>query len=169
VGRFKYCQEHLGIMAQKVSKDTPIAEITLRKYERPDGIEGRELVKKLCLSVGLLQPGDSRDVIVDILHVLLDAQKKKLLLNSEEIRYEVTKNRKRRKLPMLGIASSNVRRQLLRLRDIFIVEKVANQYRINENETLENIFKEKIKRYYLTSITERVEDYVKAISQMQKK
>ena len=76
---------------------------------------------------------------VDILHVLLDAQKKKLLLNSEEIRYEVTKNRKRRKLPMLGIASSNIRRQLLRLRDIFIVEKVANQYRINENETKSEI------------------------------
>jgi len=48
----------------KVSIDTPLAEITLRKYESPKGLEKRELVRKLCLSLGLLQPGDSRDVVV---------------------------------------------------------------------------------------------------------
>ncbi len=146
-------------MAKTISKDTALAEITLRKYEKPNGIKGRELVRKLCLSTGLLQPGDSRDVIVDILHVLLDSQKKKKLLNSEEIRYEVTKNRKKRKLAMLGIASSNIRRQLLRLRDLFIVEKVANNYRINENASLEEIFTDKIEKYYLASIKERVKEY----------
>tara|TARA_Y100000310_G_C20648970_1_gene798283 strand:- start:1527 stop:1994 length:468 start_codon:yes stop_codon:yes gene_type:complete len=146
-------------MPKIVSKDTALAEITLRKYERPEGLDGRELVRKLLLSIGLLQPGDSRDVIVDILHIMLIAQKKKQMLNSEEIRYEVTKDRKKRKLPMLGIASSNVRRQLLRLRDAQIVEKVANQYRINENETLERIFDEKIERYYLASVKDRVKEY----------
>ena len=48
-----------------ISRDTPLAEITLRRYEKPT-TEGRDLVRKLCLSVGLLQPGDSRDVIVDV-------------------------------------------------------------------------------------------------------
>ena len=42
----------------------PLAEITLRKYESPYELGRRELVKKICLSLGLLQPGDSRDVIV---------------------------------------------------------------------------------------------------------
>ena len=55
----------------------PLAEITLRKYEKPYNLEGRELIKKVCLSLGLLQPGDSRDVIVDVLQVILDAKKEK--------------------------------------------------------------------------------------------
>ncbi|MBT3304389.1 hypothetical protein HN592_03485 [Candidatus Woesearchaeota archaeon] len=152
-------------MATTISRDTPLAEITLRKYEKPGKLDQRELVRKLCLSTGLLQPGDSRDVVVDILHVLVAMQKQKKMLNSEEIRYEVTKNRKRRKLPMLGIASSNVRRQLLRLRDMFLVEKVANNYRINENASLKDIFTEKIEKYYLTSIKDRVKEYFQALDE----
>ena len=156
-------------MVQTISKDTALAEITLRKYEKPQGLESRELVRKLCLSTGLLQPGDSRDVIVDILHVLLDAQKGNKLLNSEEIRYEVTKNRKRRRLAMLGIASSNIRRQLLRLRDMFLIEKVANNYRINENASLDEIFSDKIEKYYLASIKERVKEYYQELALQYKK
>ena len=53
-----------------ISRDVPLSELTLRKYEKPD-FKGRNLIRKLCLSLGLLQPGDSRDVIVDILNVLL--------------------------------------------------------------------------------------------------
>ena len=45
-------------------KYRPFSELTLRKYEKPFRSSGRELVKKLCLSIGLLQPGDGRDVIV---------------------------------------------------------------------------------------------------------
>ena len=58
-------------------KDIPLSEITLRKYEKPVGLEKRELVRKICLSLGLLQLGDSRDIIVDILIVLIDANKNK--------------------------------------------------------------------------------------------
>ena len=46
-----------------ISKEIPLAEITLRRYEKPSNLSERELVRKLCLSVGLLQPGDSRDII----------------------------------------------------------------------------------------------------------
>ena len=60
-----------------IAKDIPLAEITLRRYEKPAELTERELVRKLCLSLGLLQPGDSRDIIVDILHTLLSAKKKK--------------------------------------------------------------------------------------------
>jgi hypothetical protein len=58
-----------------VSKDIPLSEITLRRYEKPTH-KGRDLVKRLCLSSGLLQPGDSRDVVVDVLHVLLKERRK---------------------------------------------------------------------------------------------
>jgi len=114
-----------------ISRDTALAEITLRKYEKPFDLSHRELVRKLCLSTGLLHPGDSRDIIVDILYVLLKAKKEKKELSSEEIKSLVVDSRNESNLALAGIASSNIRRQLKRLRDLFLVEKVKNKYRIN--------------------------------------
>ncbi|MFH0700918.1 MAG: hypothetical protein V2A62_00610, partial [Candidatus Woesearchaeota archaeon] len=68
----------------KISRDTPLVELTLRRYEKPS-VSGRELVRKFCLSMGLLQPGDSRDVMVDVLYVLLQAKGRKEELHSEEV------------------------------------------------------------------------------------
>ena len=144
----------------KIAIDRSLAEITLRKYEKPDSLKDRELVRKLCLSVGLLQPGDSRDIIVDILSVILKAPGP---LTSIEVEQQVIEFRKTHNLQLLGIASSNIRRQLLRLRELFIVEKVKNSYIINENTKLLDIFNEKIEKYYLNSIVERVRDYVMEI------
>lgn len=144
----------------KIAIDRSLAEITLRKYEKPDTLKDRELVRKLCLSVGLLQPGDSRDIIVDILYILL---KSKDPLTSLEVEEQVIDFRKHHNLQLLGIASSNIRRQLLRLRELFIVEKVKNSYIINENTKLQEIFAEKIEKYYLNSIVERVKEYVTEI------
>lgn len=145
-------------MAKKIiSKDTPLAEITLRKYERPANLSDREMIRKLCLSVGLLQPGDSRDVIVDILMVMLKNKKKEL--SSVDVGKLVIESRKKYKVPVLGVAPSNIRRQLKRLRDLFLIEKVANNYRINENDSLPEIFEEKIEKYYLQSILNRVKEY----------
>jgi len=143
-----------------VSRDTPLAEITLRKYEKPSEMPKRDLVKKLCLSIGLLQPGDSRDVIVDIFHVLLE---NKIELDSDSIQKLVIDYRKKSKLELNGIAHSNIRRQLKRLRDLFLVEKIKNTYRISEQETLHSIFEQKIKKYYIDSIMTRVEDYFKVL------
>ncbi|MCK4522173.1 MAG: hypothetical protein KAU20_06370 [Nanoarchaeota archaeon] len=143
-----------------ISKDSPLAEITLRKYEKPSNMQGRELVRKLCLSIGLLQPGDSRDVIVDILYVIVKNKKE---LASSDIEKQVIELRKKNKLPMTGIAGSNIRRQLKRLRDLFIIEKVANNYRITENASLQEIFEEKIEKYYLKSIVDRVKEYFDAV------
>ena len=145
---------------QTVSKDIPLSEITLRRYERPYNMSKRELVRKLCLSVGLLQPGDSRDVVVDILAVMLQNKKE---LSSEEIKKLTVSFRKKNKLPLKGIADSNVRRQLKRLRELFLVEKVKNNYRIHEKDKLSNIFEEKIEKFYLRNITDRVREYFNAI------
>ena len=147
---------------RNVCKEIPLAEITLRKYERPSDLSKRDLIRKLCLSLGLLQPGDSRDVIVDILNVLLKAKKE---LSSEDIEKLVIEERKKHKLPLLGIASSNIRRQLKRLRDLFLIEKIKNNYRITENAKLEEIFGEKIEKFLLSSISERVRGYCKKIDE----
>ena len=149
-------------MPKTIAKDTALSEITLRRYEKPENFKGRDLIRKLCLSLGLLQPGDSRDVIVDILSVILKAKKE---LPSEEIEKLVIEQRKKHKLPLLGIAPSNIRRQLKRLRDLFIIEKVANNYRINENAKLEELFEEKIEKFLIPSITSRIKEYAKRIDE----
>ena len=141
-------------------KDLSLSEITLRKYEKPHQLSNRELIKKTCLSLGLLQPADSRDIVVDILLVLFEASKEKKELNLEEIKTQAIEARKKASLELKGIADSNIRRQLKRLRDLFIVEKIANNYRISEFESLSRIFEEKIQNFYLASIIERIKEYL---------
>ncbi len=142
----------------RISKDTPLSEITLRKYEKPDLFSDRELIKKICLSIGLLQPGDSRDVIVDILYILISTREN---LTSEEITQMVIELRQEKNLPMIGIAPSNIRRQIKRLRDIQLVEKIVNSYRITEDAKLEELFEERIKKYFIEPITQRIKEYFK--------
>ena len=149
-----------------ISKDIPLSEITLRRYEKPANLSDRELVRKLCLSVGLLQPGDSRDVIVDILSVLIKAKKGQKNLTSDEICSLVIEDRKNMKLPMLGIASSNIRRQLKRLKDILLIEKRLNAYRIVEHSNLSEIFEEKIEKMLVPSINARIKEYLKKIDEL---
>ena len=146
----------------KISIDTPLAELTLRRYEKPI-MEDRDLVRRLCLSIGLLQPGDSRDVIVDVFYVLLKARQRKEELHSEEIKNYVIDQRKNRNLPMLGVASSNIRRQLKRMKDLHLIETNANLYRITEFSELGEIFEEKIQNFILNSVLNRVKEYVSKI------
>jgi predicted transcriptional regulator len=106
-----------------------------------------------------LQPGDSRDIIVDILQVLINASKSKQMLSSEQIEKQVIEARKNNSTPLTGTASSNIRRQLKRLRDIFLIEKIKNEYRLTEFSDIRTIFEEKILKYYLSSISERIYEY----------
>ena len=150
-------------LGRTIAKDTPLAEITLRKYEKPATFEGRELVRKLCLTLGLLQPGDSRDVVVDVLHVMLVH---KGPLSSKEVEELVIKNREEHNVPLLGIAPSNIRRQLLRCRELFLIEKVKATYRITENSLFSDIFGEKLESYYINSIVDRVKEYMERVDQL---
>ena len=77
---------------------------------------------------------------------LLESKKE---ISSEEIVSGVINLRKNAKLPMQGIAPSNIRRQIKRLRDIYIAEKSGNNYRISENENLAVIFEEKLNRKFI--------------------
>ncbi|MBI5392955.1 hypothetical protein HZA96_03720 [Candidatus Woesearchaeota archaeon] len=148
---------------KKVLRDTPLMEITLRRYERPDKSNPRELVKKFCLSIGLLQPGDSRDIIVDILYVLLRAKQEKKLMDSEQVKDAVIALRKEFNLQLLGVASSNVRRQIKRLRDVLLVEKIKNDYRIIEFSHLSEIYQQKFEQLLLPTIVSRIKEYMKEV------
>ena len=154
------------VKQKTISKDIPLAEITLRRYEKPANLSERELVRKLCLSIGLLQPGDSRDVVVDVFNVLIKAKKEKKNWTSDEICSLVIEERKKSKLPMLGIASSNIRRQLRRLKDLLLIEKRLNAYRIVEHDNLNQIFEEKIEKFLLPTINSRVKEYLKKIDEL---
>jgi len=143
-----------------ISKDTPIAEITLRKYEKPDNLSERELIRKLCLSIGLLQPGDSRDIIVDILYVLIREGKE---LSFSEIEKFVKEEREKANLSLKGTSQPNIRRQLRRLKEMFIIEAKGNKYKLAEGLSLYEIFSEKIKKFYIEPILERVEEYFKRV------
>ncbi|MDP2909404.1 MAG: hypothetical protein Q8N77_06390 [Nanoarchaeota archaeon] len=146
-----------------IAKDVPLSELTLRRYEKPYEMPKRELIRRLCLSIGLLQPGDSRDVIVDVLYVMLESRSKKEFLDSEKIQKEVIDLRKENKLQLKGIAPSNIRRQLKRLKDLYLIESVNNEYRITEFSELEEIFSERIEKFMLPNILDRVKEYFKAV------
>ena len=143
------------MVKNNTSKSIPLAEITLRKYEKPYEMPMRDLVKKICLSVGLLQPGDSRDVVVDVLGVLL----KEGEIVAEEVKGKVVGFRQKHKLSMKGIAESNIRRQLKRLKDLFLIEKSGDSYRVTEGEKLLHLFETKIEQFYLKNIVDRVREY----------
>ena len=148
-------------MPKTISRDFPLSELTLRRYERPSSaqLSERDAARKFCLSLGLLQPGDSRDVITDVLLVLLRARKKKVMLNAAQIRKQTIALRRKAKQPLKGIAHSNIRRQLKRLRDVYFVEKIKNNYRITEFQNITALLDEKIEQFYLPNILKRVKEY----------
>lgn len=151
---------------RKISSETPLFELTLRKYEKPQTKKERELVKRLCLSFGVLQPGDSRDVIVDVLHVLLKSKKNRQLLSIEDIEKKVIMNRKLHKIPLQGIAPSNIRRQIKRLRNLMVVEKLKSRYRISEFMGFSEIFDDKIEKFLLQGVVQRVKEYLSAADEL---
>lgn len=158
-------QENKSGRKKKKSIELPIAEITLRKYEKLHSdtrVDRRNIIRKICLSLGLLQPGDSRDIIVDIFKAIIDSNK---ALTTKEIMDKVIKQRKKLNLQPIGLTYPNVCRQLRRLKQIMLIDVRADKYRLNENDTLKNIFNEKIVKYYLTSIQDRINDYLELLDE----
>ena len=149
-------------------KDLPLTEITLRKYEKPNNLEKRELFRKICLSLGLLQLGDSRDIIVDILMILTEANKNKERLNGEEIRKRVEESRKKYSLDLKGLAESNIRRQLKRLRDAMIIDKSENKYYLIEHSSLKEIFERNIEKFVIPPIIERIKEFLNELEKEEK-
>jgi hypothetical protein len=113
----------------------------------------------------LLQPGDGRDVVVDVFHTLLHADK---ALTSEDVERLVKEHRTTHNLPHKGVTSSNIRRQIKRLRDIYLIDKLGTTYRLSENANLADIFTERLQDFYLRTIVDRVKDYCHAVDKARK-
>ena len=144
-------------------KELPLAEITLRRYEKPYESSDRDLMRKVCLSLGLLQPGDSRDILVDIMLVLEESRKNKFWLSSFEIRDKVDLMRKKHSLENKGLAESNIRRQLKRLRDVMIIDKKENKYRLSEFSPISEIFEAKIEKFLIPQTIGRIKEYLQKL------
>ena len=141
------------VMQRKVSRDIPLSEITLRKFEKPYGDE-EEIIRKFCISIGLLQPADSRDLIVTILSELLNARKRRIYLSTEEIQERADGSK------------PNIRRHLRKMVTIGLVEKIENRYRIREFMSLSEILTEYIKPFVIEPAFSRILEYSKALDSL---
>ena len=65
----------------------------------------------------------------------------------------------------LGTAASNIRRQIRRLRELLLVEKVKNDYRITEFTHLTETFNDKVEKFMIPSIVERIKEYMQTIDE----
>lgn len=146
-------------MSKKALKDLPLQEITLRKYESPQDLNERELTKKFLLSIGLLQPGESRDIIVDILLLLLKARKEKNFLQIEHF-IKALKEKP-------GASPPNIRRQIRRLKALKLVEKLAEGYRVTEFGSLEPIINDFIIQFVVNPSISRVREYAVNLDKIQ--
>jgi len=135
--------------------DAPLIELVLRKYERPENSDKKALLRMFLLSVGLIQPGDSRDTIVPIFDILMQATKTKESMKVGDICARLEK----------GAAPSNVRRHLRRLMAIKLVEKADGGYRIAESFDLPLAFKYVTQKYVLSDVLERIEIYAGALKE----
>jgi len=93
--------------------------------------------------------------------VLLRARKEKKEMTSEEIKEKVEKLRQERNLELKGIAESNIRRQLKRLRDLMLADKNNNNYRIAEFSSLSEIFETRIEKFIIPQTIDRIKEYLK--------
>jgi predicted transcriptional regulator len=103
-------------------------------------------------------------VLVDVFCVLLDNKE----IDGSSIIDKVKEFRKENSLDLKGVAGSNIRRQLKRLKDLFLVEKKGNNYRIAENEKLSHLFEEKIEKFHLKNIVSRVKEYFEHLDNLKK-
>ena len=63
-----------------------------------------------------------------------------------------------------GIAESNIRRQLKRLRDLMIVDKKNNLYRISEFAPLHDLFEQKIEKFLIPQTINRIKEYMEVLN-----
>jgi len=140
---------------KRAHRDESLQEITIRKYESPQNQPTEELSRRFLLSVGLLQPGDSRDAIVDIFNLLLVARKSRKFLQVEDF-LRILEHKQ-------GASAPNIRRQLRRLREIKLIEKVGEGYRITEFGSVSSVVDNYIVPYVINQSVERLREYSKAL------
>ncbi|PIU60986.1 hypothetical protein COS83_05195 [archaeon CG07_land_8_20_14_0_80_38_8] len=143
---------------KRVFKDTPIDEITLRRFEKPASEDLKALTRKFLISIGLLQSGDSRDIISSLFYLFVKAGKRQEFLEIEDIikKFEGED----------GGTASNIRRHLRRLKGANLVERTAYGYRIIEFMPLKELFSKNIMNYSVQPIIDRISEYAEKIDEI---
>ncbi|MBN1924126.1 MAG: hypothetical protein JW791_05210 [Nanoarchaeota archaeon] len=143
---------------KRVFKDTPLDEITLRRFERPTNEDLKALSRKFLISIGLLQSGDSRDIISELFYRFLTASKRQEFLDPETIIEEFKQ--------VEGGTPSNIRRHLRRLKRLNLVERTAYGYRIIEFMPVKELFKTHIIDYLVTPSLDRIMEYAEKMDEL---
>ena len=84
----------------------------------------------------------------------------------KKIKAEI-ESRKAASCEQKGIAESNIRRQLRRLKDLMLVESSGNKYGIAESASLSKLFDEKIVGFLVPSITARIKEYLEELEKVE--
>lgn len=140
---------------KRAFKDIPLDNITIRRFESSYNDNLKELCRKFLISIGLLQIGESRDIINELFYQFILAAKDKVYLPIDKIIIVFEKKE--------GGTGSNIRRHLRRLKDLNIIEKTPNGYRIVEFKPLNIIFKENIVEQLITPTIKRINEYAEKI------
>jgi hypothetical protein len=141
---------------ERLFKDRPLSGIALNEFERPTN-DYNTNIRRFCISLGLVSPGESRIAIVYLLDILLKARKKRPEgLDS----YEIIKELYKRKIK---IVYANILRDLRKLIAVGLVEKRNSLYRIKENLKLDEIITSFIKPYIIDRMLGKIEEYAKSI------
>jgi hypothetical protein len=145
-------EENNGKIRKRLYKDMPLAGINLNEFERPGGDYFTNL-RRFCISIGVISPGESRVGIVHILDVLLKARKEHPQgLDSYSIVKELYKTD-------VKIVYANILRDVRKLIAVGLVEKRDTKYRIKENLNLSDILDSFIKPYIVDRILKRISEY----------
>ncbi len=141
---------------KRVYKDRPLTGISLNEFEKP-GQDYATNLRRFCISIGVISPGESRIAVVKILDILLRAKNKEPDgLDSRQLIKDLHQAN-------VKIVYANILRDLRKLIAIGLVEKRGNRYRIKENLPLKDLLSSFVKPYIIDRILNRVEDYADSI------
>ncbi len=108
-------------------------EICFRELSLPSDIRAnnKALVKWLALSIGLINPGDKRDGIVDVFAVLVEGLREAMPLTIEEITRRASRRRDK------AISEKTAYYHIKRLKDMGLVSKVKAGYILGDGHERE--------------------------------
>ena len=81
-------------------------------------------------------------------------------IDISKVKKRVEELRKKYSLETKGLAESNIRRQLKRLREKMLIEKSENKYYLSEHSSLKEIFENSIEKFILPQIVNRIKEYL---------
>lgn len=155
-------EEDNGRIRKRLYKDMPLASISIGEFEKP-GQDYFTNLRRFCISIGVISPGESRVGIVYILDVLLKERK----AHPEGIdSYSIVKELYKTDVK---IVYANILRDLRKLMSVGLVEKLDGKYRVKQNMTLSEILETFIKPYIVERILKRVLEYASKIDEQSEK